>query len=121
MTVSVDRRPIIVAAGVGIMVLAAAGALDRLLMGVFACIGMILGYGNAWLARVSVTRISSGAESGTHFLAATNGLRLFGVTALALAVGVLARPDGSGILLGLVTFQIVWLLSTAAPVPRGVR
>ncbi|WP_280295830.1 hypothetical protein [Nocardia abscessus] len=121
MTVSVDRRPIIVAAGVGIMVLAAAGALDRLLLGVFVCIGMLLGYINVWLATVSATRMSSGAESGTQFLAATNGLRLFGVTAFALAVGILARPDGTGILFGLVAFQIVWLLSVAAPVPSGVR
>ncbi|MGY2123926.1 hypothetical protein ACW9HJ_20970 [Nocardia gipuzkoensis] len=121
MTVSVDRRPIIVAAGAGIMVLAAAATLDRLLSGVFACIGMVLGYVNAGLARVAVTRISSAAESGTQFLAATNGLRLFGVTAFALAVGILARPDGSGILFGLVAFQIVWLLSAAAPVPGGVR
>ncbi|MEV6325710.1 hypothetical protein AB0M45_31765 [Nocardia sp. NPDC051787] len=121
MTVSVDRRPIIVSAGVGIMVLAVAGMLDRLLLGAFVCVGMTLGYVNAWLTRVAAAWISQDTGSGKPRLAATSALRLFGITAVALFVGVLTRPDGLGILFGLVAFQIVLLLQVAAPVLRGAR
>lgn len=121
MTVSVDRRPIIVSAGVGIVVLAVAGMLDRLLLGVFVCLGMALGYVNAWLTRVAVAWISHDPGSGKQRLAATSGMRLFGVTALALVVSVLTRPDGFGILFGLVAFQITLLLRVAMPVFRGAR
>ncbi|MBF6300951.1 hypothetical protein IU459_25890 [Nocardia amamiensis] len=116
-----DRRPIIVSAGAGIVVLAVAGLLDRLLLGVFVCAGMALGYVNAWLTQVAVAWISHDPGSGKQRLAATSGVRLFGVTALALVVSVLTRPDGFGILFGLVAFQITLLLRVAMPVLRGAR
>ncbi len=121
MTVSVDRRPIIVSAGAGIIVLAVAGMLDRLLLGVFVCVGMALGCVNAWLTRVAVVRISHDIGTGKQRLAAASGLRLFGVTALALVVGVLTRRDGLGVLFGLVSFQIALLPWAAMPVSRGTR
>ncbi|MCM6774712.1 hypothetical protein NDR87_12730 [Nocardia sp. CDC159] len=121
MTVSVDRRPIIVSAAAGIGVLALAGVGDRLLLGVFVCAGMALGWLNGWLTRVAAARIASDAESGRQRLAATTGLRLFAVTVFALLIGVLARPDGLGILFGLVVFQIIAAIGVAVPVPRGAR
>ncbi|WP_431969071.1 hypothetical protein [Nocardia sp. bgisy134] len=122
MSVGADRRPIIVSVGVGAVVLAVAGMLDRLVLGLFVCAGMALGYLNAWLTRVAVARIAGGdTASGKEWLAATSGVRLLGVTGLALIVGVLARPDGFGILFGLVAFQLAVLLTVSAPVVRGAR
>ncbi|MGW4737175.1 hypothetical protein [Nocardia xishanensis] len=122
MSVGADRRPIIVSVGVGTVVMAVAGMLDRLALGLFVCAGMGLGHLNAWLTRLAVARISAGdIASGKQWLAATSGLRLFGVTGFALIVGVLARPDGFGILLGLVAFQLAVLLAVSAPVVRGAR
>ncbi|MGV9613991.1 hypothetical protein [Nocardia xishanensis] len=122
MSVGADRRPIIVSVGVGTVVMAVAGMLDRLALGLFVCAGMGLGYLNAWLTRLAVARISAGdIASGKQWLAATSGLRLFGVTGFALIVGVLARPDGFGILLGLVAFQLAVLLAVSAPVVRVAR
>ncbi|WP_330230629.1 hypothetical protein OHA40_32570 [Nocardia sp. NBC_00508] len=103
------------------MVLAAAGMLDRLLLGVFICVGIALGSVNAWLTRVAVGWISCDTGSGKQRLTATTGLRLFGVTTVALIVGVLTRPDGLGIFFGLLAFQIALLLRVAAPVLRAGR
>ncbi|MBF6327655.1 hypothetical protein [Nocardia transvalensis] len=121
MSVSVDRRPVVVSVAVGIVVLAVGGMSDRLVLGVFVCAGMALGVLNAWLNRVAVGRILSDIGSGKQVLAAATGLRLFGITALALIVCVLMRPDGFGILFGLVAFQIVLLLGAAVPAWRGAR
>ncbi|MFI5779859.1 hypothetical protein [Nocardia sp. NPDC051570] len=121
MTVSVDRRPIIGFVAAGIVVLAVAGFADRLLMGVFLCAGMALGWANAWLTRVAAVRISGDLWSGKQWLAATTGLRLFAITASALVVSVLTRPDGFGILFGLVAFQLAASLRVAVPVLRGAR
>ncbi|MEV0033522.1 hypothetical protein [Nocardia sp. NPDC050793] len=122
MSVGADRRPIFVSVGVGTVVLAVAGMLDRLVLGLFVCAGVGLGYVNAWLTRVAVARISGGGTaSGKEWLAATSGVRLFGITGLALIVGVLARPDGFGILFGLAAFQVAVLLAVSASVVRGAR
>ncbi|MEV6387978.1 hypothetical protein [Nocardia xishanensis] len=122
MSVGADRRPILVSVGVGTVVLAVAGMLDRLALGLFVCAGMGLGYLNAWLTRLAVARISGGdIASGKQWLAATSGVRLFGVTGFALIVGMLARPDGFGVLFGLAAFQVAVLVAVSAPIVRGAR
>ncbi|TQM32814.1 hypothetical protein [Nocardia bhagyanarayanae] len=121
MTVNGDRGPIIVSTAVGITVLAAAGMHDRLLLGVFIGAGIGLGLTNAWLTRLGVAALVSESTSGKGPLAAITGVRLFAVTALALVAGVLTRPDGLGILYGLVTFQIGAALWAAAPALRRAR
>lgn len=121
MTVNGDRGPIIVSAALGITVLAAAGMHDRLLLGVFIWAGIGLGLFNAWLTRLGVAAIASGNASGKGHLAAITGMRLFGVTALALVAGVLTRPDGLGILYGLVTFHIGAALWATVPALRSAR
>ncbi|WP_067834260.1 hypothetical protein [Nocardia lijiangensis] len=121
MSVNGDRVPIIVSVAAGITVLAAAGIYDRLLLGVFICAGIVLGSINAWLTRLGMAAILGEHASGAGGSAALAGLRLFGVTALALVVGVLTRPDGLGILYGLVAFQIGASLWAAAPGLRSAR
>ncbi len=120
MTVNGDRRPVMSAAA-GILILAAAGPADRLLLGLFLCAGWSLGWLNARLTEIAAARIAGNIESGKQLLAATAGMRLFGITVLALVVAVLARPDGFGILFGLVAFQILAALRATAPVLRGAR
>ncbi|RDI64902.1 hypothetical protein [Nocardia pseudobrasiliensis] len=120
MTVNGDRRPIMAAAA-GILILAIAGLVDRLLSGVFLCTGMGLGWLNAWLTEVAAARIAGNIESGRQLLAASAGLRLLGITVLALIVAVAARPDGFAILFGLAAFQLLAALRVAIPVLRGAR
>ncbi|MEV0338595.1 hypothetical protein AB0H49_06175 [Nocardia sp. NPDC050713] len=121
MTVNGDRGPIIVSTAAGITILAAAGMQDRLLLGVFICAGIGLGLANAYLTRLGVAELVSENTSGKGPLAAITGIRLFAVTVLALVAGVLTRPDGLGILYGLVTFQIGAAFWAAAPTLRSAR
>ncbi|RJO68273.1 hypothetical protein D5S18_33140 [Nocardia panacis] len=116
MSINVDRRPIIACAAAGLVVLAVAGGLDRILLGTFVCVGLALGLVNAWLTRIGVARATG---SGTGYLAALSNLRLLVVTVVALAVGVLARPDGLGILFGLMAFQLAAAAWTTASRATG--
>jgi hypothetical protein len=47
--------------------------------------------------------------------------RLALITAVALAVGMLLRPDGLGVFVGLAVFQLLMLIGAAVPVFRSLR
>jgi hypothetical protein len=47
--------------------------------------------------------------------------RLGIVTMLAFVVGILMRPDGLGVFVGLAVFQIIMLIGAAVPVFRSLR
>jgi hypothetical protein len=48
-------------------------------------------------------------------------LRLAVVTALAFGFGLLIRPDGLGIFVGLAVFQVLMLVGASVPVFRSLR
>ncbi|MBF6175263.1 hypothetical protein [Nocardia blacklockiae] len=115
------RRAAIIAIAVGVLTLMAAGAFDRLLLGVFTCVGLGLGWANTRLTWTSVTRITRSESPNKQALTASTAGRLCGITLLSLLVAFLARPDGIGIFFGLAVFQVVLILFTLVPEVKGLR
>lgn len=136
--VSIDklrlRRASYMVAAFGVLALVVTGPLDRLLLGVFICIGLGLGWINAQLTLRSITSISrAGAAAavaegagGTEgpskqMMALSTAGRLVVLTVLAIVVAFLTRPDGIGIFFGLALFQVVLVLHTVIPEWKGLR
>lgn len=108
-------------AAFGVLALVVTGPLDRLLLGVFICIGLGLGWLNAQLTLRSVTRITRSEAPNKQLLALTTASRLIVLTVLAIIVAFLTRPDGVGIFFGLALFQVILVLHTVVPEWRGLR
>ncbi len=115
------RRAGIMVAAFGVLALVVTGPLDRLLLGVFICIGLGLGWLNAQLTLRSVTRITRSESPNKQLLALTTASRLIVLTVLAIIVAFLTRPDGVGIFFGLALFQVILVLYTVVPEWRGLR
>jgi hypothetical protein len=91
------------------------------LMGLFGLVGLFLGALNNRMLQKSVLRYAADCSIGKkQFRRGVMG-RLAIVTLLALGVGVLVRPDGLGVFVGLAVFQILMLIGAAVPVLRSLR
>jgi hypothetical protein len=91
------------------------------LMGVFGLLGLFLGALNNRMLQKSVLRYAASETMGKkQFRRGVMG-RLALVTVLALIVGMLLRPDGLGVFVGLAVFQILMLIGAAVPVFRSLR
>ncbi|MFI5780600.1 hypothetical protein [Nocardia sp. NPDC051570] len=97
------------------------GAFDRVLLGVFICAGLGLGWLNAHLTWRSITHVIRSDTSSKQGLMLSTAVRLFGLTILAVVVAFLARPNGIGIFFGLAVFQVVVVLHTVVPEWKGLR
>ncbi|MFI9503566.1 hypothetical protein [Nocardia sp. NPDC052566] len=115
------RRAAILAIGFGVLILMGTGVIDRLLLGVFLCSGLILGWLNAQLTLRSATRIADSERPSKQRLAGSTAVRLAVITVIALAVAILARPNGFGIFFGLATFQFLLILNTVLPELKALR
>ncbi|WP_328399929.1 hypothetical protein [Nocardia sp. NBC_00403] len=115
------RRATIVAALIGALTMSAAGPLDRLLLGLFVCAGMGLGWLNAHLTRTAVNRVADSESPKKQRLLVSSAVRLFGITAVSIAVAFLARPSGIGIFFGIAIFQVILVLCTVVPELKGIR
>ena len=91
------------------------------LMGVFGLLGIALGAVNNRMLQMSVIAYATDEKMTKKRF--RNGVfsRLGGITILALAIGLLLRPDGLGVFAGLAAFQILMLVGAAVPVFRSLR
>ena len=105
-------------AGAGLV---AATYFDRILFGALFALGLALGLLNVWLAHGAVARASVQAIASKQQMAMSSLSRLLVITAVALVIGFLLRPDGVGIFVGLAVFQVVLVVLTTVPVMRGLR
>lgn len=115
------RRAGYIATAFGVLALVVTGPVDRLLLGVFICIGLGLGWANAQLTWRSVTRVARSESPSRQMLALSTAGRLVVLTVLAVVVAFLTRPDGIGIFFGLALFQVVLVLHTVVPEWKGLR
>ncbi|WP_307817923.1 ATP synthase subunit I [Nocardia acididurans] len=115
------RRTGAIAAVLGALALMATGSLDRLLLGVFMCAGLGLGWLNAQVTWLSIVRITDAETPSKQKLAMSAAARLVLITALAILVAIFTRPNGIGIFFGLAVFQIVLVLHTVVPELKGLR
>ena len=90
-------------------------------MGVFGLLGVLLGAGNNRMLQKSViTYATTATMTKARFRNGVIG-RLGGITLVALALGLLDRPDGLGVFAGLALLQILMLVGAALPVFRSLR
>ncbi len=115
------RRSAIVGAVLGAASIVVTAMYGHPMAGVFGCVGIALGALNNRMLQTSVVRFASSPELGKkQFRRGVMG-RLGFITLLAIGVGLLVRPDGLGVFVGLAVFQILMLFGAAVPVFRSLR
>ena len=115
------RRSAIVGAVLGIVAVVVTAINGHVFMGIFGCVGIALGAINNRMLQMSVIAYANHPEMGKKRF--RNGVfgRLGAITLLAVAIGLLVRPDGLGVFAGLAVFQILMLVGAAVPVFRSLR
>ncbi|APE13865.1 ATP synthase subunit I [Mycolicibacterium pallens] len=91
------------------------------LFGVFFGVGLALGLINAVLVQRSVESITAGDHPLKRKMALNSATRLLVITTIGLAIAIIFRPLGLGVLFGLALFQVLLVLSTALPVWKKIR
>jgi hypothetical protein len=115
------RRSAIVASVLGAAAVVVAAVMGHPLAGIFGCVGLALSGVNNLMLQRAVVAYGSNAETGRiRFRRGVMG-RLSGITIVAIAIGLLVRPDGLGVFAGLAVFQIIMLVGAALPVFRSLR
>lgn len=115
------RRSVVVSAVLGAAAIVVLSIAGHPLMGVFGFLGLGLGAYNNRLLQRSVLRYAISETVGKkQFRRGVMG-RLGLITMIAIALGVLVRPDGLGVFVGLAAFQILMLVGAAVPVFRSLR
>ncbi len=115
------RRSMIVASCLGMASIVVLALFGHPLMGMFACIGLALGALNNRMLQRSMLSYASRPGMTKGQFSQRVFLRLAVVTALAFGFGLLIRPDGLGIFVGLAVFQVLMLLGASVPVFRSLR
>jgi hypothetical protein len=115
------RRSVFVATGLGLASIVVLALFGHELMGVFGCIGLALGAINNRMLQQSVVRYASSESRRKAGFARKMMLRLALVTAVAALLGLLIRPDGLGVFVGLAVFQVLMLVGATVPVFRSLR
>ncbi|HEY2273184.1 MAG TPA: ATP synthase subunit I [Jatrophihabitantaceae bacterium] len=115
------RRAVIVSAVLGAVAIIVLSIAGHPLMGAFGLLGLGLGALNNRMLQRSVIRYASDEHLGKkQFRRGVMG-RLGIVTLIAIGVGLLVRPDGLAVFVGLAVFQILMLVGAAVPVFRSLR
>lgn len=121
------RRLALIAVGIGGLGVAVAAPLGYLAVALFGCLGLALGLLNIALLHRSAARFaeSGTGHSGTGHRTGRSAGGVFGrialVSVIAIVVAWLARPEGLGVFLGLVTFQFVVIITTLVPLIKELR
>lgn len=115
------RRSAVLGVVLGVVAIVIAAIQGHPWMGVFGLLGIVLGALNNWMLQRSV--IAYATVEGMTKSRFRNGMlvRLAGITVLAIAIGLLVRPDGLGVFAGLAVFQVLMLVGSAVPVFRSMR
>lgn len=115
------RRSAVIGAVLGLVAVLVTSLNGHPLMGVFGLVGIALGAINNRMLQMSV--IAYATDPTMNKKRFRNGVfgRLGGITLLAIAIGLLLRPDGLGVFAGLAVFQILMLVGAAVPVFRSLR
>ena len=120
-TVMSLRRPLLLAAGVGVVGLIVSVVLGHIVMGVLGCIGLGLGLLNSRLLQRDVVKVISKENPTKKAVGTYSARRLLLITLLAVALGIFIRPDGLGVFLGLAAYQFINIAHTALPVVKELR
>jgi hypothetical protein len=118
------RRTIIMAIVVGVVALVALVLTGHALLGVFGCLGILLGSVNALLVQRSAVTYGNSENadvSQKKLLTMSIAGRLLITTLIAVLIGIFFAPNGVAVFGGLLVFQVLMLAGTAVPMMRGMR
>src|SRR5699024_12293757 len=101
------RRPLIVAGILGVAGLVVTTVLGHPVMGILGCIGLGLGVFNHRLLQRSVVKPVSVENPTRKALGVSSMRRLFLITPLAVAFGLVLRPGGLGASVGLARYALI--------------
>lgn len=115
------RRSAVIGAALGLIAIVITSLQGHPLMGVFGLVGIGLGAVNNRMLQKSVIAYAMDPKMTKKRF--RNGVfaRLGGITLVAIAIGLLLKPDGLGVFAGLGVFQILMLVGAAVPVFRSLR
>lgn len=114
-------RLLIICIALTAVAMAAAGQLGHFLFGVFFGLGLALGLVNALLIRRSALKITAEVHPLKSKMALNSASRLLLISVIGLIIAYLFRPLGLGVLVGLATFEVLLVSSTALPVVKKLR
>jgi ATP synthase I chain len=103
---------------VGLVVLSLTVSLDA---GILFCVGLGLGVLNSQLVQRSLVRAVTDGRSDRKTISFGVLRRLSLITALAVGIAVLYRPEGLLVFIGLMIFQMVSLATVLGGLARQVR
>jgi ABC-type phosphate/phosphonate transport system permease subunit len=118
------RRTIIMAIVVGVVTLVALVLTGHALLGLFGCLGILLGSVNALLVQRSAVTYGNSENadvSQKKLLTMSIAGRLLITTLVAVLIGIFFAPNGVAVFGGLLVFQVLMLAGTAVPMMRGMR
>ncbi len=116
------RRAVVAACVLGVIALIVGAVVDELPAVAFACVGMGLGMVNSRLVQLSVVRFAeqSSTRPKRQFVGSVVS-RLALITAVALALALLFRPDGIGVIVGLAIFQLLMIVVASIPMIKEMK
>lgn len=115
------RKALIGAAVLGALSVVAAIALGYWAAGVLLCVGLALGAVNSGLMLSTTVRLTASEETRKRPFMFGTLKRLAAVTAVALALVYVFRPEGVAVVVGLAVFQVLMVATAGAAVVREVR
>ncbi|HEX4723195.1 MAG TPA: ATP synthase subunit I [Pseudonocardiaceae bacterium] len=120
------RRTIVIAIAVGVVGLIALVLTGHALLGLFGCLGILLGSLNALLVQRSAVNYGNSDSDGSEgsrkkLLTMSIAGRLLITTLIAVLIGIFFAPNGVAVFGGLMIFQMLLLGGTAVPMMRGMR
>ncbi len=116
------RRLAVVAAVLGVAMIAALTPFGLLGVALFGCAGIGLGLLNTAMIQRTAGRYAASDDPHRKRRSAGNVLgRLTIITLLAVGCAMLLRPDGLGVFLGLALFQFVMIFAVMIPLIKELR
>ena len=115
------KRPLVFVVVIGVLAMGVTVYIGRPLLGALIVLGMLLGLLNIKLVQRAVARVTAEDHPSKQRMAYSSASRLLIITAIALVIAFLLRPDGIGVFVGLAIFQVILVLNTTVPVVKGLR
>jgi hypothetical protein len=115
------RAGLITAASLGAVSLLVSAVLGHVVIGLLACVGLGLGVYNSEMLQRSALDLMGSGTINKAAMARSVLRRLAIVTAIALGIAFLYRPEGLVVLLGLAVYQLLSVGSVFGSLYRGLR
>jgi hypothetical protein len=106
---------------VSVAAIALGASFGHLMIGLMVAAGVALGLVNGLLMERATAKITPASDHEKSDVVKSSLARLALVTALALLIAILARPDGWALLLALACYQILMTLSQLGAAARAAR